>query len=508
MATEQNPADFPIGIVGAGIMGRGIAQVAAAAGFPVRVFDAQAQAMAEACSFVGKMLARAAEKGQMTADAAQAAAARVQPVASLHELAGCKLVIEAIVEKLDPKREMFQHLEASVAPDTILATNTSSLSVTTIASTCKHQERVAGFHFFNPVPLMKIVEVVGAVRTSEAVIQTLLWVAKRVGHAGIRVQDTPGFLVNHAGRAFGSEALRIVSEGIADHVTVDTVLREAAGFRMGPFELMDLVGLDVSYPVMESIYTQYFHEPRYRPTPFMAQRMLGGLLGRKTGRGFYEYKDNAPVRPPEPAVPQVNPPAIWLGPGGREVREQIAGLAAKLDVRMDRSAKPAEDSLCVLVPLAEDATTSATTLGIDPRHTVAVDTLLGLGKRRTVMTTPVTDAAYRDAAHALFAADGSAVTVIHDSAGFIVPRVLAMIVNLGADIAQQRIAAPGDIDLGVKLGLGYPDGPLALGDKLGPSRVLSILEQLQGFYADPRYRPSPWLKRRAMLGMSLLTPES
>lgn len=508
MTNELSPAEFPIGIVGSGIMGRGIAQVAAAAGFPVRVFDAEAKAIAAACEFVGAMLARAAEKGQLSKEAAGAAAARVQGVASLHELAGCKLVIEAIVEKLEPKREVFKHLEEIVGEDTILATNTSSLSVTAIAAGSRHPERIAGFHFFNPVPLMKLVEVVGGVRTAPRATDTLAAVAKRFGHTAVQVQDTPGFLVNHAGRAFGSEALRIVSEGIADIPTVDVVLREAGGFRLGPFELMDLIGLDVSYPVMDQIYTQYFHEPRYRPMPLMQQRMISGLLGRKVGRGFYEYKEGAIVRPPEPAVPAVRPPAVWIGPGAREARQAIVDLAGKLDVPVDRSAKPGDSSLCVIVPLGDDATTTATALALDPKRTVAVDTLWGLKGRRTVMTTPVTEPAYRHAAHALFAADGTPVSVIHDSPGFIVPRVAAMIANLGADIAQQRIAAPADIDLGVKLGLGYPEGPLALGDKIGPARVVTILERLQAFYGDPRYRPSPWLKRRALLGVSLLTPES
>ena len=508
MSSEIAPAAFPIGIVGSGVMGRGIAQIMAAAGFPVRVFDAQAQSMADACDFVRKMLARVAEKGQMTKEAAEAAGARVQPVASLHDLAPCKLVVEAIVEQLEPKQALFKQLEEIVAADAILATNTSSLSVTAIAAGCKHPERVAGYHFFNPVPLMKLVEVVGGVRTGSPALDTLEQVAKLAGHRSVRVDDSPGFLVNHAGRAYTSEALRMVQEGIADFATIDAIMRDAAGFRMGPFELMDLTALDVSFPAMQAIYTQYFHEPRYRPTALMQQRMIGGVLGRKVGRGFYAYKDGAMVRPAEPRVPQTKPAAVWLGPGGREVRDAIVALAGKLDVKVDRSAKPGEDSLCLVVPLGDDATTTATTLNLDPKRTVAVDALYGLKGRRTIMTTPVTEAAHRDAAHALLAADGAPVSVIHDSPGFVAPRITAMIANLGCDIAQQRVAAAGDIDFAVKLGLGYPEGPLAMGDKMGAQTVLTILERLYAFYGDPRYRPSPWLKRRALLGVSLMTPEN
>ena len=508
MSNAISPAEFPIGVVGSGAMGRGIAQVAAVAGFPVRLFDAEAKAIAAACEFIGAMLARAAEKGQMTKEAAGAAAARVQAVASLHELAGCRLVIEAIVERVEPKQELFKQLEDIVGETTILATNTSSLSVTAIAASCRHPERVAGFHFFNPVPLMKLVEVVDGVRTEPHVTETLADIGRRLVQNSVRVQDTPGFLVNHAGRAYGSEAQRIVFEGIADVPTIDAVLRETVGFRLGPFELLDLTALDVSVPAMQAIYTQYFHEPRYKPTPLVQQRYVGGLLGRKVGRGFYVYKDGAIVRPTEPPVPDARPAAVWIGPGAREARAAIADLAGKLDVRVDRSAKLDDESLCIVTPLGDDATTTATTLALDPRRTVAVDTLFDLKGRRTIMTTPVTEVRHRDAAHALFAADGAKVSVIHDSPGFIAQRVVAMIANLGCDIAQQRVAAPADIDLGVKLGLAYPEGPLALGDKIGPQRVLTILDRLYAFYGDPRYRPSPWLKRRALLGVSLLTPEN
>lgn len=508
MNTELSPTAFPIGIVGAGAMGRGIAQIAAAAGFPVRLLDAKPGAAEEARDFVAKMLARAAEKGQMNKAAADEAAARIQTVARVEDFAGCKLVVEAIIEAVEPKRELFQKLEGILGDDAILASNTSSLSITAIAAGCRKPERVAGFHFFNPAPLMKIVEAVAAVRTAPGVVDTLAAVAQRFGHACVRCQDTPGFLVNHAGRAFGTEALRIVSEGIADTVTVDNILREAAGFRMGPFELMDLTALDVSYPAMNAIYTQYYHEPRYRPTPLIERRYTAGLLGRKVGRGWYEYNDGAIVRPPELPVPSERPSSVWIGPGAKDIRATLVDLAAKLEVRVDRGARPEAESLCIVAPLGDDATTAATTLDLDPRRTVAVDPLHGLKGRRTLMTTPLTEAVHRDAAHALLAADGAKVSVIHDSPGFVAQRVVAMIANLGCDIAQQRVATPADIDLGVKLGLGYPAGPLALGDQFGAETVLTILERMHAFYGDPRYRPSPWLKRRAKLRVSLLTPEA
>ncbi len=499
---------FTIGIVGTGAMGRGIAQITAAAGFPVRLLDSRPAAVADAVDFVAKMFARAGDKGQMTDDGVKAATARLQPAAGLDDLAPCDLVIEAIVEELGAKRALFKALEDVVTQDAILASNTSSLSVTAIAAACRHPERVVGYHFFNPVPLLKLVEVVDGVLTAPRALDVLDALARRCGHTPVRCQDTPGFLVNHAGRAFGTEALRILQEGIADPPTLDRILRTTVGFRMGPFELLDLTGIDVSGPVMRSIYDQYFQEPRYRPTPLLVQRQDAGLLGRKSGRGFYHYADGKQSVPTEPAAPSARPRSVWLSraePRGHGIAES---LLATLGASLETGTKPSADALCVVTPIGHDTTGAALAQGLDPTRTVALETLFDPSRRRVLMTTPVTTVAMRDAAHGLLAADGVAVSVIHDSPGFVGQRVVAMIVNLACDIAQQRVATPADIDLAIPLGLGYPMGPLAWGDALGPATVLAILERMQAFYADPRYRPSPWLKRRASLGVSLLTPEA
>src|SRR5439155_262561 len=267
----------------------------------------------------------------------------------------------------------------------------SSLSVTAMAAACKRPGRVAGYHFFNPVPVLKIVEVVDGVRTEPWVTDTLTALARRFGHTPVRCKDTPGFIVNHAGRAFVPESLRVLAEGVADFATIDRILVDAAGFRLGPFGLMDLVGLDVAHAVMKSMYQQYYEEPKYRPS-FLAE--------------------------PPVARPEV-----------------------------------------------------------------------------------------RDAAHGLLAADGVPVSVIKDSPGFVAQRVVAHIVNVGCDIMQMRIASPEDLERAVMLGLGYPRGPLGLGDALGAQKILAVLEAMHSFFLEPRYRPSPWLKRRARLGVSLLTPE-
>jgi 3-hydroxybutyryl-CoA dehydrogenase len=497
-----------VGIVGAGLMGRGIAQVTAQAGYDVRLFDAKSEAAASAKGAIAETLSTLAAKGKITADRAIDAVSRISLLDALSGFGGCGLVVEAIVERLDAKQALFKSLEAIVGDDCVLATNTSSLPVTAIASACAHPQRVAGLHFFSPVPLMRLVEVIGGLLTAPDVVARLVEFGTSLGHTPVQAKDTPGFIVNHAGRAYGTEALRIVDEGIAAPQTIDRILKHAAGFRMGPFELMDLTGLDVSHPVMESIYHQFYEEPRFRPSPVTAQRLAAGLLGRKSGRGFYDYRNGGSGRtvPPAPTVAPAK--RVWVSAAEPEARSRVVDLVRSLGAAIDEAVVPAFDTLCIVLPLGHDATSAALDEGLDPARTIALDTLLDATKQRTLMTTPVTDPAMREAARALFCVDGAPAEVIHDSAGFVSQRVLAHIVNIACDIAQQRIASPGDIDLAVRLALGYPAGPLAWGDALGPARLLTILQALSRYYGDPRYRPSPWLARRSRLGVSLLTPEA
>ncbi len=520
VAVESCASSFiprQVGIVGCGVMGQGIAQIAAQAGCHVRLFDSREGAADAAAGQVAQTFATLAGKGKLSAERAAAAAARVQPVAGLAGLAACELIVEAIAEDLAAKRAVFVQLEALVAPEAILATNTSSLSVTAIAAGLQRPQRVAGLHFFNPVPLMRVVEVVDGLRTDPAVGDALLAVGQAWGHTAVRAQDTPGFIVNHAGRGYGTEALRLLAEGVADVATLDRVLTDAAGFRMGPFTLMDLTALDVSHPVMESIYHQFYEEPRFRPQPLTRQMLAAGLVGRKVGRGFYVYEAGAhgpmQVWPAEPVVPgrQALPARVWISPqmppAWRACVEQLAQAAG---VALDNSAadaRPACDSLCLVAPLGDDATTCALREALDASRTVAVDTLFDAHRRRVVMGTPATSRAALDAAQALLAADGVAVSVLRDSYGLVAQRVVAAIINIACEMAQQRIATPADIDRAVVLGLGYPHGPLAWGDALGARTVLTILQRLQAHTGDPRYRPSPWLTRRAALGLSLLTEE-
>lgn len=499
-----------VGVVGAGAMGRGIAQIAAQAGSTVHLYDTSAEAVARACDDIQGQWARMQEKGKLDAGAAQACRQRLQPAPGLQALAGCDLVVEAIVERLDVKKSLFAQLEGIVAPDAVLASNTSSLSITAIAAGMQRPQRFAGYHFFNPVPLMKVVEVIAGLKTDTAVCTRLAAYAKEMGHTPVQAQDTPGFIVNHAGRAYGTEALRIVGEGVADFATIDRILRDQAGFKLGPFELMDLTALDVSHPVMESIYRQYYEEPRYRPSVITAQRLAGGVVGRKVGEGFYRYVDGRAQVPAEPEAPKVGElPPVWVSSRAAR-RAELYQLMKDLGAQVETGQSPSSQALTLVAPLGFDVTTVAVVERLDPARTVGIDLLIddAATKRRVLATNPATRTDMRDAAHALFARDGKPVSVIRDSGGFVTQRVVATIVNIAADICQQRICTPKDLETAVTLGLGYPLGPLAMGDRWGPTNVLEVLFNMGTVYGDPRYRPSPWLRRRGAIGLSLLHEEA
>ena len=490
-------------------MGRGIAQIAVQAGSTVRLFDAQAGAVAAAQSSVFAQWDKLAEKGRLDSATARELKSRLVCVDTLGALVGCDLVIEAIVERLDAKISLFSDLEKLVAPDTVLASNTSSLSVTAIAAKLHHPGRFAGFHFFNPVPLMKVVEVIAGLKSDALTCERLSAFARQMGHTPVQAQDTPGFIVNHAGRGYGTEALRIVNEGVADFATIDRILKDQIGFKLGPFELMDLTALDVSHPVMESIYHQYFEEPRYRPSVITAQRLVGGQVGKKVGEGFYKYINGAQQIAPDAVAPKVDAmPTVWVSPRAAR-RTELLALLKSLGATVETGASPSGQALALVAPLGFDVTTVAVVDRLDPTRTVGIDMLVSDAstRRRVLATNPATRADMRQAAHALMARDGKAVSVIRDSAGFVSQRVVSCIVNIATDICQQGICSPGDLETAVQLGLGYPLGPLAMGNLYGPSSILEVLFNMQTVYGDPRYRPSPWLRRRGALGLSLLHEE-
>ncbi|MBL0128605.1 MAG: 3-hydroxybutyryl-CoA dehydrogenase [Flavobacteriales bacterium] len=287
-----------VAVIGAGTMGSGIAQVAAQAGHPVMLFDTRSGAVDRALVGLRKTLDRLVEKGKFTEDLANGIQGRITSARELKELAGCGLVIEAIIEDLGIKKELFADLETLVAADAILATNTSSLSVTAIAGACKAPERVIGLHFFNPAPIMPLVEVVPSIATTSDIVKNAMALMKAWGRSAVQCKDTPGFIVNRVARPFYGEALRICEEGIANMATIDHAMRSIGGFKMGPFELMDLIGNDINFAVTKSVFEAFFYDPRYQPSITQQRQVESGRLGRKTGRGYYDHAENAERVPP------------------------------------------------------------------------------------------------------------------------------------------------------------------------------------------------------------------
>lgn len=484
-----------VGIVGAGVMGGGIAQVSATGGLQVVLYDVAEGAAVKAVDTIAARLNKRASEGKMPVQAAQDIIGRMQAAQSLEDLADCDLVVEAVVEKLDVKLSLFRQLEAVVSPNAILASNTSSLPIGAIAAGCEHKQRIAGLHFFNPVPLMKLVEVIPGPQTPPEVIESLLRVSRVMGREPVQVKDSPGFLVNFGGRAYPTEALAITHENIASPAQVDAIMRDVHGFRMGPFELMDLTGIDVNFPVTHFIHERFFGDARLRSTPQHQYLLETAQLGRKTGQGFYDYSGSSSQPVADTAV-DVDPATVVCVPDSNPVLLDLVRLAGATAQKHDDGHSP-----ILVAPLGEDCTAYAVRWGIDHERLVAVDTLGQLDRRLTLMCAPGVNAGVRDSVIAMFQ-NHCNVSLIADSAGFVGQRIVAMVVNLGCEMAQIGIATPHDIDRAMRLGLNYPMGPFEMAEHYGTAKLHGILTTLHDVTGDDRYRPSQWLRRRALLKLA------
>jgi len=494
-----------VGVIGAGTMGNGIAQACAVSGVDVVMVDIAEAAVQRGIAALTGSLDRLQKKERITAADKDAALKRIHGTTSYDALKSCDLVIEAATENEDIKVKILRQVDALMPPAAILATNTSPISITRLAAVTARPGKFIGMHFFNPVPMMALVELIRGLATEDATVAAVEALAKKLGKTPIVVKNSPGFVVNRILCPMINEAVLALQEGLASAEEIDNGMKLGCSHPIGPLALADMVGLDVMLAVMEVFYRD-FNDPKYRPALLLKEMVAAGHLGRKSGRGFYGHAGGKQEEVPEPPAPTARPASVWVSPV--ELGAKLTELLRKLGAHIDRGARPAAQSLCLVAPLGHDATTIAIEEELDPARTVAVDCLFGTDRRRTLMTTPVTTSAMCAAAQGLLSSDGVPVTVIRDSPGFVTQRVIAQIVNIACDIAQQRIASPADIDTAVALGLGYPQGPLAWGDAIGASRILAVLEALLSFYGDPRYRSSPWLKRRALLGVSLLTMET
>lgn len=495
-----------VAVVGAGAMGAGIAQVAAQAGHPVLIYDLREGSAAKARRDILSNLDRLVEKGRMDADRREQVAARCMVATSLKAFSKAVLTIEAIVEDLDAKRALFAELETIVAPEAILASNTSSLSITAVAAGLIHPGRVAGFHFFNPAPLMELVEIVAGLASDSATLATLFDTAAAWGKKPVHARSTPGFIVNRVARPFYGEGLRLLEEGAASATTIDAVIREAGGFRMGPFELMDLIGHDVNLAVTRSIFDAYHQDPRYRPSLTQQELVAAGWLGRKTGRGFYEYANGA-AKPLATAVPPGPPPDSMIIEGSLGPAEPLAALIAKAGIPVQR-----RDGAGLLrlqgasIGVGDGRTATARVAAGEPDDLVLIDLALDYdraGRVAAAKADQAPDSTY-SAVAGLFHALQKTVSRIDDLPGLVVLRTVVMLANEAAEATRLGVASAGDIDHAMIYGVNYPRGPLAWADAIGPAFVLAALDALHAAYGDDRYRPSQALRRHVAAGTRFL----
>ena len=483
-----------IRVVGTGVMGRGIVQLAAVSGVTVELADVQPEAVTKAIGYVSDMVDKLAAKGRL--DDPAAVKARLVAIDAPNAPAdGVDLVIEAVREDVGTKQALFAELERVCPQETIFATNTSSLSVTEIAAGLEDPSRLIGLHFFNPVPLKRLVEVVPGARTASWLPEAALELVRIWGHEPVLARDAPGFLVNHAGRGLGTEALQILTEAIAEPADVDRIARDVLGLKLGPFELLDLTGLDVSHAVLESIWSGFHAEPRLRPSWLTRPRVAAGLFGRKNGEGFYQYVDGEQQVDPEPSAPPKPSSPVYTAD------DHLGRLLSRAGVQVVSDAYP--DAVLLVALYGESTVDAAARAGLRSSRVVGVDPLGGFERRLTMCVHPGLEPAAGRAAWGALAATGRPVTVVRDGPAPIAQRLLASIVNTACHIAGQGLAAPADIDTAVRLGLGYPRGPLAWGQHVGGEIVLHILRGLLRGTGDPRYRPSPWLTERVALGLPL-----
>jgi 3-hydroxybutyryl-CoA dehydrogenase len=501
------PADVPVMVIGAGIMGAGIAQIAAQAGHPVWLYDARDGAAAEACQRLADTLHGLAAKGKLSAESAQASVARLRPAQSLADAAEVALVVEAIVERIDVKRQLLRELEAVVSIGCVLASNTSSLSITALAQGLSHPERVVGMHFFNPVPLMKLVEVVSGLQTGTAHAEAISTLSERWGKTAVHARSTPGFIVNRIARPFYAETLALLQEQAGTPAQLDACLR-AAGFRMGPCELTDLIGHDTNFAVTESVYRANFDDRRFTPSLVQRELVDGGLLGRKSGQGFYDYRAGAsgtattlpvderaaPVRglvTLHGGAPFLTRWAATLQEHGCEVLRQTdsawTGLSqgtAQLRVTEGRCAT----ELAALEGVADLAVAD---LPVRQLMSQSEQGALAFSVARQSATGWATQAA------AWLQALGYQPVRLADAPGLVVARTLAMLVNEAADAVQQGVCTADAADLAMKLGVNYPAGPHEWLRTWGAGSVVNVLEQLDHHYRGERYRVSPRLRQAA-----------
>ncbi|MET9528827.1 3-hydroxyacyl-CoA dehydrogenase [Streptomyces coeruleorubidus] len=486
----------PVAVVGTGTMGQGIAQVALVAGHPVRLYDTIPGRAREAADAIGARLDRLVEKDRLTGADRDAARARLLPAEDLSELADSALVVEAVLERLDVKQDLFRGLEDIVDGDCLLATNTSSLSVTAIGGALRSPGRFVGLHFFNPAPLLPLVEVVSGFATDVTYATRAYETARAWGKTPVACADTPGFIVNRIARPFYAEAFAVYEAQGADPATIDAVLRESGGFRMGAFELTDLIGQDVNESVTRSVWQSFFQDVRF--TPSLAQRRLveSGRLGRKTGHGWYDHRDGA-ERPEPDTAEQRQPPAYVVAEGDLGPAGDLLALIREAGIPVRDEDE--DNGTRMVLPSGGQLALADGQTSVEFRDVVYFDLALDYRKATRIALSASQDTSPQTLAEAvgLFQALGKKVSVIGDVPGMIVARTVARIIDLAHDAVAKGVATEEDVDTAMRLGVNYPLGPFEWSRRLGRSWAYALLDDLHLRDPSGRYAPSLALYRHA-----------
>lgn len=509
---DHLPAGSIVGIIGAGTMGVGIAQVLLVAGYKVLIYDQQFDLSKVAVSSVKKRLSRLVEKGKMTQQDCEEKFSLIHSIESIGDLAEASMVVEAIVENLPVKQKLFQDLEKITSEKTIFATNTSSISITAIGSALKHPDRLAGWHFFNPAPLMSLVEVVRGLATSEHVINRLYCTAKYCGKTPVHAKSTPGFIVNRVARPFYAEAMRVLNETDESIVVLDSIMRDLGGFKMGPFELMDLIGNDVNYAVTESVWSAFYYDERFIPSLIQKEYVEAGYYGRKSGRGFYQYdNENRIIQSADIHQRTLSKMESNLTFEIKLNSQSLFYSAWKLllnryDIKFSEEQFTDKDILMsvnnVMCYITTGKTATEQAHCTHNRAVVMID--LAIDYHKTELMALARNKGCSDDDFGvvvnLFTSLDKKVIEVADTPGLLVMRTIAMLVNEASDVVGQKVSNVVDTDIAMKLGVGYPKGPLEWADEIGINIIYQVLNNLHRIYGSTRYRISPKLQEKYYLG--------
>lgn len=489
-----------VAVIGAGTMGAGVAQVAANAGHTVLLYDAAVGAAQKGKDITATGLNKLVQRGRISEQQRDELLARITPVDNIEQLASATLFIEAIVERLDIKQQLFQQLESIASDQAIMASNTSSISITAIGSALKRPERLLGMHFFNPAPIMKLVEIISGLATDPSLAETIYDTAKAWGKQVVHAKSTPGFIVNRVARPFYAEGLRLLQEGAADAATLDAILRDCGGFRMGPFELMDLIGHDVNYAVTCSVFDAYYGDPRFQPSLIQKELVDGGYLGQKSGRGFYHYAEGA-TRPEAQLCPPAEAASSATITGHSILADTLYDLLKGAGVDVNRVEGDEFSLLTNNATLKQTDGQMATLRGaVEHIHNlVLLDLALDYQQtpRYVISAADQANPAAVEEMIGLLQKTGKQLTMIKDIAGMCVMRTVCMLANEGADAVNQGVCSIQAVDIAMQGGVNYPVGPLTWADLIGVDNVLEVLENLAQNYGEDRYRCSPMILRLA-----------